>query len=742
MPEKRLAAVMFTDIVGYSTLMGSDEDQAFELLKRNRVLHNSIIGKFNGSLIKEMGDGILISFPLVSDAVRCAVELQTESEKQNIPLKIGIHEGEMVFEGNDVLGDGVNVASRLQEIAKRGNILISGNVYNNIKNKTDIQTRSSGNKKLKNINEPVGVYEVLYKNEGGPEEINSKITRKIVYYVAVGLLVLTVIFIVFRNFFADTDITPTVNKEKSIAVLPFDNESDDKSNEYFVNGMMEEIRNNLSAIGDLRVISKTSTEKYRSTTLLTTEIGNELNVNYLLEGTVQRSGNKVRIHAQLIDTEIDDHIWAETYTRELNDVFTIQSEISVDIANKLYANITPVEIEIIETPPTTNLTAYDYYLQGRNEHSKYWLNYGNTEALEKAIILYRKALDNDTTFAKSYTGLARAYLDKHYQETLFKENFLDTIIHLANIALSFDNKLAEAYGMRATYYLNAQSDVHKALEETLKAINYDPNYAQAYDELSNIYQWFIFDYRKAIENQQKAIVLDPGPFTPIRIWHLGQIYEFVGLYDRARDMYKKRFDLDQDTLAYYQAMAGPAWCEGDWNNRIYWLEKMLEIHPTNIWALNMLVNVYAIIGNIKEAEKYLNELPSLDQPTEYYGFILAYVLKEKGQIQQANEIMTERLDYLLMRLEHNRLVTDDDYIRIARKYVFLGQHEKAYEFLDKLNLNRPYPLYLQVFMKYGKWMEEINKEARFKEIVAAMEKRIEEERARIDEWLEVSNPLY
>ena len=371
MKERRLAAIMFTDIVGYTSLMGSNEDRAFEVLRNNRELHQQLIKKFNGSLIKEMGDGMLISFPLASDAVRCAVELQKRCKADKIPLKIGIHQGEMVFEGDDVLGDGVNVASRIQENSPEGKINISGNVYDAVKNKAEIITRFSGNRKFKNITETIKVYEVLSEEEYNPESKGrDKPKTKHVYYALGSIIALLIIALIIWGLLPGR-LSSRINKEKSIAVMPFDNESSDEENIYFVNGMMEDVRNNLSKVGDLRVISKTSTEKYRESNQSISEIARELDVNFVLEGTVTKIGNKVKIHAQLIDAETDDHIWVDTYNRALNDVFKVQSEIAQIIARELYTTISPETKQIIETPLTRNMNAYQIYYQARQYQEMY-----------------------------------------------------------------------------------------------------------------------------------------------------------------------------------------------------------------------------------------------------------------------------------------------------------------------------------------------------------------------------------
>ena len=286
MEDRRLAAIMFTDIAGYTALMGSDEDKAFDMLRRNHAIHEKLIKQFDGTLIKEIGDGTLASFSLASDAVRCALEIQNGCKEENIPLKIGIHEGEMVFVGSDVLGDGVNIASRLLESTEKGCITISGSVYRDIKNKTGIRTEFIEEKVFKNVDEPIRIYSVTCE-ESQPVK-SSKIT-------------------------SDSNLPG----KKSIIVLPFVNISPDPDQEYFSDGLTEEIITDLSHIHDLLVISRSSAMTFKGTNKTIPEIAQTVKVRYILEGSVRKAGNNLRITAQLIDALTDTHLWAEKYNQRL-----------------------------------------------------------------------------------------------------------------------------------------------------------------------------------------------------------------------------------------------------------------------------------------------------------------------------------------------------------------------------------------------------------------------------------------
>src|SRR4030095_14229958 len=273
MPSSRqLAAIMFTDIVGYTALMGRDEQKAFDLLNKNRQIQRPIIEQYNGRWIKELGDGVLASFNTVSDAVAAAIKIQEAcNAAKDFQLRIGVHLGEVVFEHDDMFGDGVNIAARLQAIAEPGGIYVSESIYNNISNKQGIQTRFVKQEALKNVKDPVRIYEIVIEGSRRATSTNAIIQSKM------------------GN-----------NHDKSIAVLPFVNISNDPEQEYFSDGLTEELITNLSRLKGMRIISRTTSMLYKSTKKPIQTIGTELGVQYILEGSVRKSNDNLRINAQLI----------------------------------------------------------------------------------------------------------------------------------------------------------------------------------------------------------------------------------------------------------------------------------------------------------------------------------------------------------------------------------------------------------------------------------------------------------
>ena len=493
MPEdRRLAAIMFTDIVGYTALMGSDEDKAFKILRKNREIQRPIIEKYNGELLKEMGDGILASFHSSSNAVRCASEIQHESIKDKIGLRIGIHEGEVVFEGNDVLGDGVNVASRLEELADEGSITISGSVYRDIKNKAGIVAEFLEEKELKNVDEPIKIYKVFLEESEQDENIKNLGMR---------------------------------STKNSIAVLPFRNESEEKGTQYFANGIMEAILNHLSKISDLRVPSRTSSEKYRDSKQSARSIAYDLEVSYLLEGSVQKYGEYVRICVQLIKANSDEHIWSEIYDKNYSDLLNVQSEIAQKVGEKLHAIISPREKKLIEQVPTSNLNAYDYYLRAKDFHIKYFVSH-NKRDLESAIGLYNEALTLDPSFALAYAWLGNSFLDRKWLDGYIKPDYTKEAIDYFNKAIRIDQLLPEALTFRGLYY-HEKSDTIKAISDLEQAIDLNPNFASTYFWLGEVY-YENRNYINALKNYKKAEKLEKGNELPWVYGGISLLYLSIG----------------------------------------------------------------------------------------------------------------------------------------------------------------------------------------------------------------------
>jgi adenylate cyclase len=368
---------MFTDMVGYTALTQSNESLAIEILDRHNRLLRPFFPKFHGKEVKSIGDSFLVEFESALDALNCAIEIQSylhdynfsSRESWKISLRIGIHLGDVIHRADDVLGDAVNIASRIEPMAEPECICISEQVYDQVRNKVSQSLVELGPKDLKNVSFPVTVYGVVmpWEKHGASAEGASL----------------------------------PVNR---IAVLPFANISPDPQDEYFADGMTEELISTMSKVSGLKVIARTSVSGYKGGKKRIDEVARELGVSTVLEGSVRKAGDRLRITVQLINAQTSDHLWAESYDRELKDVFEIQSDIAKTVVNSLEVRLLSSEKKDIEKRPTGNLKAYQLYLRGR-----YYLNRETREDYSKALDLLKEAIRLDPEFALAYAGISDYY---------------------------------------------------------------------------------------------------------------------------------------------------------------------------------------------------------------------------------------------------------------------------------------------------------------------------------------------
>lgn len=477
---------MFTDIVGYTALMGENEQHAFDILEKNRELQGPLIGQYNGELIKELGDGILASFPNATDAVLCAMEIQTACNKSNAyKLRIGIHMAEVVFQNNDVFGDGVNVASRIQALTPPGGIWISEAVRQNVFNKKEIITRFVCEEKLKNVKEPVGIHEVIgsegesfsdpsYRNihknkQGSSKGINP---RKRLVLLFIPVLLLIIIGLAYLLF---TGKSP--KQIKSIAVMPFVNETQNTEVEYLSDGITETLISYLSQLPDLDVKARSSVFRYKGRTGNTRLIGKELDVQAVLTGRLMQRGQELSVYIELVDPGKETVIWTRKYRQSMTSLVSLQSEITLDVVQKLKTKLSSHDEQIITKNYTSNSEAYNHYLKGR-----FFWNQRTKEGLKKANEEFQQAIAYDSTYALAYSGVADTYtISRGWTGTSFTETF-----HKAKAAamrsLEIDSSLAEAHAsMGLVYYHGWQW--REAENEFKKSIALNPRYASAY-------QWY------------------------------------------------------------------------------------------------------------------------------------------------------------------------------------------------------------------------------------------------------------
>ena len=444
--ERRLSAILAADVVGYSRMMGANEAGTLEALKAARAkVVDARIATHQGRLVKLTGDGMLVEFPSVVSAVACAAEVQRAMRDRNaavprderIEFRIGVSLGDVMVEGDDIYGDGVNIAARLERLSKPGGIAISQTVRDHVGNRLDLTFEDCGEKKLKNIEKPVRVYSISLNPDAAMKHEERAQDRR-----------------------------------PSVAVLPFTNMSGDPEQEYFSDGITEDIITDLSKISGLFFVARNTAFTYKGKPRNVQQVGQELGVQFLLEGSVRKAGLRVRVTGQLVSTEDGDHVWAERFDRDLTDIFSIQDEITHAIVEQLKVKLLPQERNSIEQTPTDNVEAYTYYLRGRqflHRHSKSYYHLARR--------MFAKAIELDPRYARAYAGIADcdSFLLLHYHVDVP----IGRILANTDKALALDNRLAEAHASRGLA-LSVEKRFEESVTEFEQATALDRNSFEAH----------------------------------------------------------------------------------------------------------------------------------------------------------------------------------------------------------------------------------------------------------------------
>lgn len=567
--ERKLAAIMFTDIVGYTALMNKDENAAFKLLQQNKLLHKSSIKEYNGRWLKEMGDGVLLSFDTVSDAVNCAINIQKSCDMlENISLRIGIHQGEVVFENNDVLGDGVNIASRIEALAPSGGIYVSESISRNIHNK-GIETRYIKEQILKNIEYPVRIYEVI---------IDQK--REVKKGQKTG-----------QN-----------TQDKSIAVLPFVNISSDPEQEYFCDGLTEELLNILAQAEDLNVVSRTSTFALKEKDLDISDIAQKLRVGHILEGSIRKAGSKIRVTAQLIDAANGYHLWSEKFDRQIDDIFTIQDEIAHAIAERLNLTLN-ISGKDEKLPSTQNIQAYDAYLRGR------FLLHRLDASVKEALKHFQTAIKLDPKFAHAHAGIGATY------QALGDLGFVGPIkvSHEGNAALdealSLNPNLADAHVTKGWISMFYDWDIEKAQKHFLQALKLDSNSDIAHIRYSAFLSWMIYDHDNAINEARRAIELNPNENFNHNF--LGVAFWVARRYKESIEQLRHSVTLDPNSFHNHYHLGMALKLSNRYEDALKEHRNALDISELHPWSLAEQGMCYALLEQDQKAQICFNQLVEL-----------------------------------------------------------------------------------------------------------------------------------
>jgi len=564
--KRKLTAILSADVVGYSRLMEDNEEATIQTLNTYRNSMTTLIQQHRGRVVDTTGDNLMAEFSSVVDAVKCAVETQKEMNERNADLpknrrmifRIGVNLGDIVEEDDRIYGDGVNIAARLEGLAEAGGICISRTAYDQVKNKLEIGFEYLGEHSVKNISEPVHVYRVLIEPEAVGKVIGEKRKEKRRLTIAIVAVLLTVsggligwyLYIEQSKKIAPASVENMafpLPEKPSIAVLPFANMSDDPGKEYLNDGITEQIITSLSKVPRLFVISRTSTFSYKGRPVKVQQVAEELGVRYVLEGSIQQSGNKIRITAQLIDALTGRHLWAQRYERDYKDIFALQDEITLKILNEIGVKLTEGERIRSHVTETTNLDAYEKALEGVT-----YLRAFNIENNATARRLAQEAIALAPEYYLGYNLLAAVnIMDVWLGSSESIPKSLAQATELLQKAIDLDENNDQAYSLLCHIY-GMQRQFDKAVAVGEKAIEVNPNSDAAYVWLAMPLRW-MGEAEKAIELHKKAMRLCPFP-PSFYYLNLGNAYRTAGRCEEAIAEYKKALQLTPQNMPVFEGL--------------------------------------------------------------------------------------------------------------------------------------------------------------------------------------------
>jgi TolB-like protein/class 3 adenylate cyclase/Flp pilus assembly protein TadD len=666
--QRQLAAIVFTDMVGYSAIAQRDEALALEMLEEHRRILREILTRFNGIEIKTIGDAFLLQFRSALEAVQCAIEIQRTLAKRNhdvtparrIDLKIGIHIGEVVSRDGDIYGSGVNIASRIEPLARAGGICVSMDVERQIRSALEIKFEKFTPAQLKNIELPMDVFRLVLPWETGAETQPKATTvwKRWALPVLAAVVIVGLCFgwrflagsIQIDNLGDSAPHTATATAPataaaalKSVAVLAFVNLSDEKGSEYFSDGISEELLTMLQKIPGLRVVARTSAFSFKGKDATAQEIGQKLGVAHLIEGSVRKAGNSVRIAARLTRTDNAEQLWSENYTRDLKDVFAVQTELAETIVGRLRGQLTsgavdPViqaQVQAAEKGGTRNVEAHQSYLQGRFYYDRY-----SEKGAELALAAYQRAVELDPNFALAWAGLAQAHLWYcSFSSEAGRKGFED---HLA-----------------------------RAREAVAKALQLEPNLPEALLPRSRI-QLFDNDHEGAAGTLRTALALAPA--NPALLDAAANLSLARGDMDRSIALYRQALELDPLNPAARLFLAYNLAFNGQYAEARAEFPRVVELNPAIPWAHAGLGLCYALEGKFEDAVT-----AAQDDAGEWARLVtVAIAYWGQKRIPEA--------DAALAKLTEG--FADTAAYQIAEAHAYRGEKDQAFEWLERARRQR------------------------------------------------------
>ena len=600
--KRKLRAILSADVQGYSRLMGDDEVATVKTITEYRKTLTSLVNQYHGRVVDSPGDNVLSEFGSVVDAVQCAVEIQNilKAKNEDLPenrrmiFRIGVNLGDVIQEGDRIYGDGVNIAARIESLADGGGICISGTAYDQIENKLALGYNFVGEHSVKNIAKPVRVYKVPMEPGDVGKKRAPKQGKKLAI-VVLALLILTGVAAAIWNFYPGPATAPG---KPSIAVLPFDNLSGDPKQEYFSDGITEQIISGLAKAPRLFVIARNSSFTYKGKPVKIQQVARELGVRYVLEGSVQKLGNRVRITAQLIEAKTGKHIWSEHYDRDIKDIFALQDDITMKIMAAVQVKLTDGEAASIVSKGTDNRQAYDKFLKARKLVQNF-----KSEAMHQA----RKELDEVIALDP---GWSMPYAVQAWT-------------HIMDVWMRWSTSPFQS--------------IQKAEELAQKAVSLDAKNAMAYAELCDVYL-MKRQHEKAVAEGKRAIEL--GPNLSIAYLTLGYALNFAGRPDEAISFLETAIRLDPLPDARPYVQLGIAYRDlGQYDKGITACKKGISISPDNMFAHLSLVAIYSLAGREKEARAEAAEVLRINPmfSVEFFSKVVPY--KNKADIDRVVNAM-------------------------------------------------------------------------------------------------------